>query len=257
MTWVICDLDGVLYRGRVALPGSPEALQRLGASGVRVLFATNNSTRSPSDAAEKIEAVTGVEVDPYDVLTSAEASATILGPGDGPVMVIGESGIVQAVKGRGLTMTTEPDEARAVVVGLYRDLSYDDIARAADAIRAGARFIATNTDGTFPTANGMKPGSGAIVAAIAAVAGQEPEICGKPHSPMLALIKSRGVTGDVWVIGDRADTDIALAEGESGWRSILVLTGVTRPGEPTGDADHVVADLAAAVDVVLGDRQQR
>lgn len=252
MTSVICDLDGVIYRGRVALPGAPEALKRLGDSGARVLFVTNNSTRSPADSARKIRHVTGVEVDPADILTSAEASAGTLGPEDGPVMVIGESGIIEAVRGKGLEMTTDPGEARSVIVGLYRDVRYDDISRAADAVREGARFIATNTDGTFPTANGLKPGSGAIVAAIAAVAGRAPEVCGKPNPPMRALIKRRGVGEEAWVIGDRVDTDIALADSEPGWRSILVLSGVTAPGDLTGGAHHVVSDFAAAVDVVIG-----
>lgn len=257
MTTVICDLDGVIYRGRTPIPGSPEGLARLEDSGAHVLFATNNSTRSPADSAKKIKEVTGIEVDPDDVFTSAMASAGILAPEDSPVMVIGESGIIDAVRGRGLELTEVPEDAKAVVVGLYRGVGYNDIANAADAVRNGARFIATNTDTTFPTASGLKPGSGAIVAAIAAVAGQSPEVCGKPHAPMRALIKRTGIGDDVWVVGDRVDTDIALANGESGWRSILVLTGVTGPGEPTGGADHVVEDFAAAVDVVLGTDQQR
>ena len=257
MTTVICDLDGVIYRGRTPIPGSSEGLARLNDSGARVLFATNNSTRSPADSATKIKEVTGIAVDPVAVFTSAMAAARILRPEDSPVMVIGEKGIVDAVLDRGLDLTRQPEDAKSVVVGLYRDVGYDDIANAADAVRSGARFIATNTDATFPTASGLKPGSGAIVAAIAAVAGQTPEVCGKPHVPMRALIKNTGVGNDVWVIGDRVDTDIALADGESGWRSILVLTGVTGPGEPTGGADHIVADFAAAVDVVLGTDQQR
>lgn len=257
MTTVICDLDGVIYRGRTPIPGSPEGLSRLGDAGARVLFATNNSTRSPADSARKIKEVTGIEVDPGAVFTSAMASARILGPEDSPVMVVGENGIVDAVLGRGLELTLEPEDAKSVVVGLYRGVGYDDIANAAQAIWSGARFIATNADTTFPTDNGLKPGSGAIVAAIAAVTGQTPEVCGKPHTPMRALIKSTGIGDDVWVIGDRVDTDIGLAEAESGWRSILVLTGVTGPGEPTGGADHVVDDFAAAVDVVLDTDQQR
>ncbi len=69
---------------------------------------------------------------------------------------------------------------------------------------------------------------------------------------MRALIKNRGLGEEVWVIGDRVDTDIALADSELGWKSILVLSGVTAPGDPTGGADHVVSDFAAAVDVVIG-----
>lgn len=256
MTAVVCDLDGVIYRGDLAVPGSPDALRRLYDGGWRVVFVTNNSTRSPEASAEKIERITGVAVDPGEICTSALAAASTLGTRDDPVLVVGEEGVIRAVEGAGLRLTDDPSEAGSVVVGLYRALSYDDIARAADAVRNGARFVATNTDPTFPTANGLKPGSGSIVAAIATVAGRAPEVCGKPHPPMRALIHALGVD-DAWVIGDRADTDIALADQEPGWRSILVLTGVTGPDGPTGNADLVVADFSAAVDVVLSDHQQR
>lgn len=254
---VICDLDGVIYRGRTAMPGAAAALARLLEAGHRVVYATNNSTRTPTDAAKKISEITGVDVDPADVFTSAEAAATTLREIDSPVIVVGESGVVEAVTGRGLAITHDAAEARSVVVGLYRDVRYDDIATAADAVRMGARFVATNTDGTFPTSTGLKPGSGAIVAAIATVADREPEVCGKPHPPMRELIRSRGIGDRAWVIGDRVDTDIALARQEPQWRSILVLTGVTGPDDPTGGADHVVADFAAAVEVVLADDDQR
>jgi ribonucleotide monophosphatase NagD (HAD superfamily) len=88
-----------------------------------------------------------------------------------------------------------------------------------------------------------------MVAAVRTTTGVEPEVAGKPHAPMRALLRSRGI-GEAWVIGDRSDTDIALAEAEPDWRSILVLSGVSRQDEGSG-ADHVVADLAAAVDLVL------
>lgn len=256
MTSVICDLDGVIYRGDQAVPGSPDALRRLRSAGVRVVFVTNNATRTPEASATKIERVTGVEVDPEEVCTSAVASASVLTERDSPVLVVGEEGICDAISAVGLEMTDDAGKARSVVVGLYRDIGYQDIADAADAVRSGARFIATNTDPTFPTADGVKPGAGAIVAAIATVAGSEPEVCGKPHAPMRALIRARGVD-DAWVIGDRAETDIALAIHERDWRSILVLSGVTDPGDPNGGADHVVADFAEAVDLVLlGDERR-
>ena len=93
-----------------------------------------------------------------------------------------------------------------------------------------------------------------MVAAVQATTGVEPEVAGKPHPPMRALLRAKGI-GEAWVIGDRVDTDIALARAEPDWTSILVLTGVTGP-EETADADHVVPDLAAAVDLVLGASDQ-
>lgn len=256
MKAVICDLDGVLYRGSSPVPGSAEALQKLSDEGFRIVYVTNNSTRSPRASAEKIHRLTGVDVDPSEICTSAMAAASVLTVEDGPVLVVGEEGIVDAVAGKGLSTTSDPSMASSVVVGLYRGLTYETIGNAADAVRNGARFIATNRDNTYPTASGVKPGSGAIVAAIAAVAGVEPQVCGKPHAPMRSLIHELGIS-DAWVIGDRVDTDIALAYDEPDWRSILVLSGVTGPDGDDGGADHVVADFAAAVDVVLTDGEQR
>jgi 4-nitrophenyl phosphatase len=206
--------------------------------------------------AEKITSLTGVAVTADQVLSSSLAAVSLLGSNDGPVLVVGEEGVADAVRRAGLQETTEPREARSVLVGLTRDLSYDLLGRAMTAIRAGARFVATNDDATFPTEEGLMPGAGAIVAAIAAATDQSPLVAGKPNRAMRELIRSRGV-GAAWVIGDRVDTDIALASDEPDWRSILVLTGVTDAGEvPGARADHVVADFPAAVDLVLSAAEQ-
>jgi HAD superfamily hydrolase (TIGR01450 family) len=248
---VLCDLDGVIYRGRAALPGVPEALRRLLDSGAKVYFITNNSTRTPEATAVKISGLTGVELMGDQVLTSAQAAMTMLDATDGPVFVVGEDGLRQTVTGHDFEITDDPTEARSVVVGLTRSLSYDLLSDAMQAILGGARFIATNDDTTFPTEDGLAPGCGAIVAAIAASSGTEPEVAGKPNPPMRELIRST-VEGSAWIIGDRADTDIALADGEPDWKSILVLTGITdRDSAPEAGADHVVEDFSAAVDLVL------
>jgi ribonucleotide monophosphatase NagD (HAD superfamily) len=54
-------------------------------------------------------------------------------------------------------------------------------------------------------------------------------VAGKPEQSVRDLIRGRGVD-EAWVIGDRPDTDIAMAVAEDGWTSILVLTGVTPEG---------------------------
>lgn len=256
MTAVICDLDGVIYRGKEAVGDSPSGLERLRDANKRVVFVTNNSTRSPEESAAKILHVTGHPANPDDICTSALAAASTLRKEDGPVLIVGEEGVRLAVAEAGLDETDDPEEAASVVVGLARDFDYDDIARAATAVRLGARFIATNADPTFPTADGILPGSGAIVAAIAAVAGVEPEVAGKPHEPMRALINGLGID-EAWVVGDRVDTDIALATGVPSWRSILVLSGVTGESDDHGDADYVVPDFSRAVDLVLAGAERR
>jgi HAD superfamily hydrolase (TIGR01450 family) len=253
---VLCDLDGVIYRGRQVLPGVKQALMRLRDSGVPVLFITNNSTRTPQATAEKISELTGVPVDAGQILTSSLSAMELLDASDDPVMVVGEEGVRAAVEEAGLTVTDDPQAARAVVVGLIRSLTYDLVTDAMHAIMNGARFVATNDDTTFPTEEGLVPGSGAIVAAIAAASGTRPEVAGKPNDAMKSLIRSR-VDGDVWIVGDRIDTDIALAADEPAWRSVLVLTGVsTMDDSADSAADFVVDDFSAAVDLVLGAVQE-
>ncbi len=246
---VICDIDGVVYRGDRLIPGSDRALRRLLDAGAGLWFATNNSTSSPAMVAEKLARVSGVVVGPDAIVTSSQAAVHLLGHTGGPVMVLGGEGIHSALADAGLAVTEDPSATAALLVGLDRDLSYDRLARAADAVRFGARFIATNVDPTFPTSDGLLPGGGACVAAVQATTGIEPEVAGKPNAPMRSLLRAR-VPGAAWVIGDRLDTDIALASHEPDWTSILVLTGVT-DGDPTGEADHVEPDLSAAVDRVL------
>ena len=248
---VVCDLDGVVYRGETLIDSADEGLRRLVAAGVDVLFATNNSTRTPEEVAAKILRVTGVDVAPDQIVTSSQAATAVVSPSDGPVFVVGEKGIVEAFRSAGMELTKASSSAGVVVVGLCRDLSYSVLSDVANAIRNGARFVATNADPTYPTANGLEPGAGAIVAAIAAASGVGPEIVGKPHSAMRSLIRAK-LGSDVWVIGDRIDTDMEMAVGEPAWKSILVMTGVTTVDDKT-QRDYVAGDLNGAVDLVLGD----
>lgn len=246
---VICDIDGVVYRGDQLIPGSDTALHRLVTAGVDLFFATNNSTKTPANVAERISTMTGVDIPVDSIVTSSEAAVGMLEEADHPVMVLGSDGITTALAEAGIGVTDDPMQARALLVGVDWDLSYERLTRAADAVRAGARFIATNTDPTYPVPGGLLPGGGAIVAAVQAATGVIPEVAGKPHRPMRELLRARGI-GSAWIIGDRVDTDIALAATEPDWTSILVLSGVTHQREALG-ADHVAPDLAAAVDLVL------
>lgn len=250
MSGVICDLDGVLFRGSVPIAGSARALARLIESGRQIRLVTNNSMRTPVQVAEKISRIMGVEVDPSMVLTSAQAAAGLLTQRDAPAMVVGGDGIRAALAEASIEVSDRPEKVKSLVVGLDRSLTYQTIADAADAVRRGARFIASNNDATYPWENGLAPGAGAIVSAIATASGVAPEVAGKPHPPMRQLIRGDGLN-EAWVIGDRIDTDVAMARYEPGWTSILVLSGVTSPDDDLEGPDHVVPDLAAAVDLIL------
>ena len=113
-----------------------------------------------------------------------------------------------------------------MVVGRSLQLDFAALAAAATAIREGARFLATNTDATFPTGHGLEPGAGALVAFLAVASGHQPEVAGKPHQPAAELLKARFGSAGV-VVGDRPDTDGTFAQ-LIGAPFALVLSGVTR-----------------------------
>ena len=142
--------------------------------------------------------------DPPDV------AAGMLAPGS-TALVVGEDGIVEALTNHGITVVPE-GPADAVVVGLARTFTYDVLDRASAAVRSGARLVGTNEDATFPTPEGLVPGAGSLLAAVATASEATPEVAGKPHPPTAAAIKARVPEGELRAaVGDRPSTDGALA----------------------------------------------
>jgi HAD superfamily hydrolase (TIGR01450 family) len=230
---VCCDLDGVLWRGERPIPGSAEAIAALRDAGVRVAFLTNNSSRTVDVITGQLRAME-VDAEPDDVLTSAQAAAQVLTTeltADARVLACAGPGVVESLLHAGFQLVTE-SPADAVVVGWHHDFDFDRLDRASAAVRGGARFVATNIDPTYPGADHLLPGAGAIVAAIATASGVAPLVAGKPEPPTVALVQER--LGPVGVmVGDRPSTDGALASA-LGWPFALVLSGVTRPDAPPG-----------------------
>jgi HAD superfamily hydrolase (TIGR01450 family) len=174
----------------------------------------------------------GVDVSADQIATSAQAAAELLAP-QTRCLVVGMEGLRTALAARGVREVHEPADADAVVVGLDQTLQWDDLRRATIAIRRGARFIATNTDATLPVAGAIWPGNGAIVAALKAATDVEPEVAGKPFSPLLRTAERLVAPGPVLMVGDRHETDIAGAAA-LGWDTALVLSGVTTQDEVAG-----------------------
>lgn len=243
---MVFDLDGCLYVGDQPVPGARKTLERLRARGFRLLFATNNSTKTAEVVADQLGMIIGFTPPPEAVITSADAATAMLGEEDEPVMPIGEAGLVGTLVANGVSMTEEPSVARTVMVGLDRAISYDRIKRAAQAVILGARFIGTNPDATFPTDSVPVPGAGAIIAAVERAGGRSPEFAGKPFEPMRRAIEGRLGGGPTWMVGDRPDTDIACGR-LAGWTTVLVLTGVVADAEglaPELTPDHVIPSVA-------------
>lgn len=251
---VVLDLDGVVYLGSTPIPGAGKAISNLHRDGWQVIFATNNSTKTPHSIVAVLAERSHLEVEHDSVITSGMAAAAHLtDQGSTSAFVVGSSQLTDTIRGAGITIT-DHKAADAVVVGLDRSLTYDTIARAASAIRGGAVFVATNTDVTFPTADGLVPGAGTVVAAIEAASGTTPVACGKPHDPMTRLITRMLASENVWMVGDRPETDIALAK-RAGWKSVLALTGVTGATDEIPSEfrpDHVIDSIRDLGTVVSG-----
>lgn len=245
---LVCDLDGVVYLGDEGVAGSGAALEAITKAGVDVVFATNNSTRTPEQVAARIAATSGFRADPATIVTSGRVTAARLAGEVESAMVVGGAAIDVALEEVGITTTTDWREAGAVVVGLDKALTYEKLSDATLALANGALFYATNTDSSYPTPQGLLPGAGVMVGALAISSGLEPVVSGKPEPAMAEHIASR-TSGPVLVVGDRPETDVALAIG-AGWASALVLTGVTRsltevPADRTPDiVVESLADLA-------------
>jgi glycerol-1-phosphatase len=247
---LLFDLDGVLYRGDRAIEAAPPTMAELRARGARVVFLTNNSSRTPEQVADKLRSH-GIQADPKEVVTSALATAELLaGRGGGRAFVIGMDGVRDALAVAGIeVLDGHPDEADLVVVGFDGEATYERLKTAALLVERGARLVATNADASFPAADGLWPGAGALLAVVTTTTGAEPEIVGKPFAPLFESGLRRGGGGRPLVVGDRLDTDIEGA-ARLGWDTMLVLTGVSTraeaeagPVRPTVVAEDVSALL--------------
>lgn len=229
----LLDLDGVVYRGHEPVVHAADALKKAREQGMRLAFVTNNALRPPDEVARRITEA-GVEAQPQDVATSAQAAARLLAqqlPAGAKVLVAGGEGLRQAVSERGLVVASRADEQpMAVVSGYDPELTYARLAEAVLAIFAGALWVASNTDATVPTERGLLPGAGALVAFIAAATKATPQVAGKPERALHEEATSRSGAERPLVVGDRLDTDIEGANGV-GAPSLLVLTGVATPAE--------------------------
>lgn len=248
---IVCDLDGVLYRGEVEVPGAGVALGALREAGVGLVFVTNNATKSPAEAAGKIKRLTGFDAGEEDVVTSAQAAAHLVAAEAPPTLLFGAAGARAPLELAGVPIVSDWREAEVVIAGLDPDLSYESLTQAVLAVNHGARLIATNTDVTYPTPEGLWPGAGSLVAAVEAATGVTAEVAGKPNAAMRSLLHHRLDGQRVAVVGDRPETDLVLGAAE-GWLTILVLSGVTASPDNVDPTPDLVATSIAEVPELLG-----
>jgi 4-nitrophenyl phosphatase len=250
---MIIDMDGVIWRGSTILPYVHEFFQTLRGHDIRFVLATNNATASPTAIQEHL-ASTGIEIRVDEILTSAMATAHYLSEELDPatkVLAIGAHGLISALEDRGIELTDSADSATAVVVGMDRQLCWSQMAEACLALNAGASFIGTNPDVSFPTERGQVPGNGATLAALKAASGREPLVIGKPepHLYRQAMDQLQVSAEGILVVGDRLETDI-LGGIRLGVPTLLLLTGVTGRAEAEASQiqpDYIAADLSKVI----------
>ncbi len=224
----IIDMDGVLWRGEAPLPGLGAFFKVLRDSERRIVLATNNSSRSVPQYVEKLARM-GVQVEADEILTSAQATALYLAKRSGKgsrVSVIGGDGLRVSLQEHGFEVTDE--NPAFVVVGLDIELNWAKLDSAVINIRAGAVFVGTNADATYPNEQGIGIGNGAILAALQTATDETPIVIGKPEPTLYeqALQRMGTTAAKTLVIGDRLETDILGAQ-RAGIASLLLLTGVT------------------------------
>ena len=229
---LIIDMDGVIWRGDAPIGDLPSIFNRIQARGLKFVFATNNSTQTSDQYADRLKKF-GVLVDARQVVTSSQAAAHAVAqsfPRGTKVFILGEDGIRMALEEKGFEIVPVENapQAKAVVMGIDRAINFDKVMEATLLVRSGAAFYATNPDKTFPTPRGEIPGAGAWVSIITTATGVQPIVAGKPFPFLMDLSLEKLETNkeETLVVGDRLETDVAAGQSV-GCPTALVLSGVS------------------------------
>ena len=232
LTAVVFDLDGVVYRGRTALPGARKTISWLRQRGLKVFFLTNNSTLTRAEYIHRLGRF-GIPCKMEMIYSSAYACALYLQENGGRhpcALVVGEGGLAGELRRAGIEVVRKLTRKKVdyVVVGMDRKINYRKLADAQSAIFRGARFIASNRDPVYPVEKGLIPGGGTIVAAIQTASQKKPLVIGKPSPYILKVLlrKEKLDPKRVLLLGDRLDTDVASGR-RAGVLTAIALTGVT------------------------------
>ena len=234
------DLDGTVYLGDELLPEAKETLGELKARS-NVVYLTNKPLETPADYAAKLTRL-GVVTRPEEVISSTDSLLLYLerhAP-KARLFVIGEPPLIRLLSLAGYEVAQEAGGVDVVIVSFDRTFDYRKLKVSFDAVRGGARIVATNPDAYCPTPDGGLPDCAAMLAAIEASTGVHAEaIVGKPSPHMAAALLERlGVPArDTLLVGDRLATDVRMAN-EAGMASALILTGATDLEEVLGSPDR-------------------
>jgi len=264
------DCDGVLWSGDHLFPGTVETLELLRSKGKKIVFVTNNSTKSRADYQKKLTSM-GIPSNVDEIFASAYSAAIYIArilklpAPKNKVYVLGESGIETELRSEGVEFIggTDPTFRRditpedykgladgshldenvgIVLAGLDFHVNYLKLSHAYQYLTRGAKFLATNTDSTLPANNTFFPGAGSISTPLINMTGQKPIALGKPSQAMMDSIEGKFQFDrkTACMVGDRLDTDIKFGlEGKLGG-TLAVLTGVSKKEEWEAEGADVV-----------------
>ena len=231
LTSLILDMDGVIWRGESPIGDLATTFNEIHKRGLKFVFATNNATKTSEQYVARLAAF-GVQVEPWQVITSAQAVTHILSrqfPRGTKIFMVGEEGVRQALEENGYNILSVEDAplAEAVVMGIDREINFQKMSEVTYLVRKGIPFYATNPDKTFPTPRGEIPGAGAWYSVVVTATEVQPVVAGKPYPFLmeLALEKLESKKEETLVVGDRLETDIAAGQAV-GCPTALVLSGV-------------------------------
>ena len=248
---VLLDLDGVVYKGAIAIPNAVDSITKFQDSGKILGYLTNNSSRRPDTIAEQLVGL-GIKAVPSQIIGSAMSGASLLAskiPAGSKVLVVGGEGLRHEVSLEGFEVVDHAStQPAAVIQGFSPDVSWRELAQASFAIQGGAIWIATNQDWTIPVEQGIAPGNGTLVGAVHTAVGILPEVAGKPHRPIFDYAIQKLKVKKPLMVGDRLDTDIRGANA-AGIESAVVLTGIANRKElvaakPEDRPSYILDDLS-------------
>jgi len=244
----VFDLDGTIYLGDDLLPGARRLVEKLRDLGKRVVFLSNNPTRTPRMYAEKLTGL-GIPTPEHEVVNTVVTMTRWLMQNhpEATVFPISEEPLVRSLQEAGVRISERAEEIDIVIASYDRGFDYRKLQIAFDAIwyHKRARLVTTNPDRYCPLPGGRgEPDAAAVVGAIEGCTGAKCEVnVGKPDPIMLETVT--GMLGleasECVVTGDRLYTDIRMAL-DAGMPSAVVLTGETtaemleaEPGENRPD----------------------
>lgn len=263
----IFDLDGTVYLGDAALPGSVDAIGELRRRGKRVLFVSNKPLEPRQNYAAKLTRL-GIPTPPTDVISAAYVLGHHLARHEPhlALYVIGEPSLRDELRGHGLQVLEEdmaqeakevidPTGIDAVVVAFDRTLDYRKLNTAYQALLRGARFFATNADKACPMPRGSLPDAGGTIAALEHMTGRKLELlAGKPSTlTMQVAIDQLGLPpARIMMVGDRLETDIFMGQ-QAGMVTAVTLTGVATRADAERmipPPDYIINNLGDLPEIV-------